>query len=1145
MSDIQILINKIDEFIRKYYKNQLIRGAIYFTGLGVAFFLLVAFSESIGQFDMSVRAFLFYLLVFSLLAILTYYILIPLSKLYKLSKTLSIEEAAIIIGKHFSQVDDKLINTLQLQQQLTTISSEQRLLLEASIQQRTNELRPLPFVSAIDFSVNKKYLRYAIIPVLLLLVVLILKPKAITESTKRIVNHNTYYEKQAPFKFVLKNKELQTIQNQDFEVAFSIEGDLIPEQVYLVSGSKEYKCIKQSKTEFSFLFKNVQSDITFALNADDYTSKPYLLKSLPNPIVLNFEVALVYPGYTGKKNEKLYNTGDLVVPDGTQATWKFTTKNTDQLQFQIGNEHVSLNRISESEFQYKTTLQKNFHYAVKTSNKYYSNHDTIPYSATVIPDQYPQLFMEEKVDTFSSKIRYFKGDIRDDYGFTKLLFTYRKLSNIKDSTSKFHVVMLPVAKAQTSDKFFYMWDMNGIELNPGDELEYFAEVWDNDGIHGPKSAKSQKLIFKAPTEEELANKQEKANSNTEKELKQALKKAKDINKELADLNKKLLDKKVLSYEEIKRLNELTKKQNELAKQIDEIKEENKKNNSEINEFNKPDEALLEKQQKLQEMFESIVPEDMKQKMKELEKLLQEMDKNKVQETLDKMKLDNKDLEKELDRTMEIFKQMEFEQKMNNTLDKLDKLADKQDKLADKSNDKNSKSDELKEEQKQLEEKFEEIKKDMDELEKDAQDLSSDEKKMFDEEEKKSEEDIQKEMKQSKDQLGQNQKSKASKSQKNAAKKMKDMKDKMESAMNAAEQEQQGEDIKTLRDILDNLVHISFEQEELIKKISTTEPSDPQYVKHTQQQKKLKDDAKLIEDSLLALSKRQPMVSASINREISKINSSIEKTIAALAERQTGEAAGKMQFVMTSENNLALLLSESLDQMMQQQQQSKPGSGKCSKPGGTGSKGGKPKPSTAQMKKMQEKINKEIEKLKQQLDAEKQANKGGKKPGEKPGDKPGDKPGQKPGDQQSGGMFGNSKQLAQMAAQQEALRRELQKMSDALNKDGKQGNGALQKIAQEMEKTENDIVNRNITQETLKRQSEILTKLLEAEKADQERDEEEKRKSNEAKNQTPSNPSNFLEYRLLKMREAELLKTVSPALTPYYKNKVTEYFNSIK
>jgi hypothetical protein len=1114
----------------------LIRGAIYFSGLAVAFFLLVTFSESIGQFDTSVRTFLFYFLIFSLLSILSYYILIPLSKLYKLSKTLSLEEASVIIGKHFKHVDDKLYNTLQLHKQLDSISPNQRVLLEASIVQRSKELRPIPFISAIDFSVNKRYLKFAAIPLLMLFVLLIFKPKSITESTARIVNHNTYYEKEAPFKFQIKNKELQTVQNHDFEIEFSVTGELLPEQVFLVAGNKEYKCTKNSKNEFSYLFKNIQSDITFSLSADEYTTKPYVLKSLPNPLVLNFEVSLTYPAYTGKKNEKLFNSGDLTVPDGTIASWKFNTKNTDQLNFQIAGAQIPLSRVSETEFQYKTTLSKNFSYAVKSSNKFYTNSDTILYAATVIPDQFPQIYMEEKIDSFSNKIRYFKGDIKDDYGFSKMIFSYRKI-NKNDSSSRPHVVMLPLAKNQQSDKFFYAWDMNSIQLNPGDEIEYFAEVWDNDGIHGAKSAKSQKLIFKAPTEEELASKQEKANSNTEKELKQALKKAKDINKELADLNKKLLDKKVLSYEEIKRLNELTKKQTELAKQIEEIKNENKKNNNEINEFNKPDEALLEKQQKLQEMFESIVPEELKEKMKELEKLLQQMDKEKVQESLDKMKLDNKDLEKELDRTMEIFKQMEFEQKMNNTLDKLDKLAEKQEKLSEKSNDKNSKSDDLKDEQKQVQDKFNEIKKDMDELEKDAQDLSSDEKKMFDEEEKKNEENIDNEMKQSQQQLDQNQKSKASKSQKSAANKMKEMKDKMESAMNASEQEQAEEDVKALRDILDNLVHISFEQEELIKKISRTETSDPQYVKYTQQQKKLKDDAKMIEDSLLALSKRQPDVSAMINREISKINSSMEKTIAALAERQTAEAAGKMQFVMTSENNLALMLSESLDQMMQQQQQSKPGSGKCSKPGGTGSKGGKPKPSASQMKKMQEKINKEIEKLKQQMDAEKQANKGGKKPGEKPG--------QKPGEQQSGGSFGNSKQLAQMAAQQEALRRELQKMSDALNKDGKQGNGALQKIAQEMEKTENDIVNRNITQETLKRQSEILTKLLEAEKADQERDEEEKRKSNEAKSQPHTNPNNFLEYRLLKQREAELLKTVSPALTPYYKSKVNEYFNTIR
>ena len=48
--------------------------------------------------------------------------------------------------------------------------------------------------------------------------------------------------------------------------------------------------------------------------------------------------------------------------------------------------------------------------------------------------------------------------------------------------------------------------------------------------------------------------------------------------------------------------------------------------------------------------------------------------------MDKMKLDNKDLEKEMDRTLELFKAMELEQKLKEAADQLDKLAEKQEKL---------------------------------------------------------------------------------------------------------------------------------------------------------------------------------------------------------------------------------------------------------------------------------------------------------------------------------------------------------------------------------------------------------------------------------------------------------------------------------
>ncbi|MCX6269755.1 MAG: hypothetical protein NTU44_00775 [Bacteroidetes bacterium] len=135
----------------------------------------------------------------------------------------------------------------------------------------------------------------------------------------------------------------------------------------------------------------------------------------------------------------------------------------------------------------------------------------------------------------------------------------------------------------------------------------------------------------------------------------------------------------------------------------------------------------------------------------------------------------------------------------------------------------------------------------------------------------------------------------------------------------------------------------------------------------------------------------------------------------------------------------------------------------------------------------------------------------------------------------------SEQLARMAAQQEAIRKQLQQLRDELAKEGKGNAGNMTKTIQDMEQTETDLVNKMITNQTLMRQKEILTRLLESEKAMREREKEERRESTEAKNQLYSNPKNFFEYNKIKSRETELLKTVPPTLKPFYKNKVSAYF----
>ena len=238
----------------------------------------------------------------------------------------------------------------------------------------------------------------------------------------------------------------------------------------------------------------------------------------------------------------------------------------------------------------------------------------------------------------------------------------------------------------------------------------------------------------------------------------------------------------------------------------------------------------------------------------------------------------------------------------------------------------------------------------------------------------------------------------------------------------------------------------------------------------------------------------------------------------MADRQTPMAAARQQHIMTSINNLALLFDEALQQMQKQAQQ-KPGKGSCDKPGGKG----QPKPGMGSIKKMQKSLQKQLEAMKKAME------KGNKPGGKKPGDKDGEGMGMP-------GGKGMSESLAKMAAQQAKIRQELNKL--------KKGGSGVNGLSKLMEETETDIVNKRITQQTINRQKEILTRLLESEKADREREWDEKRESKEGKEKVKGNPKLFFEYNNQKEQEVDLIKTTPPNLSNFYKKKVTQYFQNI-
>lgn len=1160
-SEKNILLLKLDEFIRKYYKNQLIRGLLYTCGLLVAGFLFLVIAEYFAEFGTTIRTVLFYLFLVTSGFVLTRFIIIPVLKLNKLGDVISYETAAHIIGTHFNNINDKLLNTLQLQRHSGSILSAD--LLTASINQKMEELKPVPFTSAINFKENKKYLKFALPPFVLMLLVFAIKPNIIKDGTERIVFHQTYFQKASPFQFDIHNTSLEAIQQQDYVLELKLTGNEIPNEVFILVDGIEHKMDKTDNLNYSYTFKNVQTNQDFVFTAAGFNSKSYELKVLPKPMLMKFDIQLTYPTYLNKKNETIANIGDMQIPQGTKMKWVFHTKNTDQIFLNFSDSLVDISKSADDEFSFSKRMMQTTSYSIKTMNHFLKqNPDSVNYTLNVIADQLPIIDVNEKTDSLNPKNIYFSGTIKDDYGFSRLTFKYTHYT--QDSTGKAQVKsgeqIMGLNKQQITQPYYYFLDASRFDLLPGDKIEYYFEVWDNDGVTGAKSAKTQTMLFKAPTIDEMNESTDKSNSEIKKDLDDGIKKAKDLQKDINELSKKLTEKKQMGWEEKKKLEDILKKQNELKNKIEETKQENQLNNQQQQEFTPPDESLLEKQKQLEQLFENIMTPEMKKLFDELNKMLDKLDKNQVQEKLEELKLSNKDMEKELDRTLEAFKQMEVEQKMQQAIDKLDELKNKEDALkketeGNKENqDKKQESSnkELEKKQDELNKQFEDLKKDLKEMqEKNAaleqpNDLPKTEEKQN---------EISKEMEKSSEQLNQNNKKNASKSQKEASDKMQEMKDQMQKAMDSMEKEEQEEDMQTLRQILENLLNLSFAQEDLMGQLSKLRSDNPQYLKIPQQQKKLQDDSKIIEDSLLALSKRVPAISATVNREISAINMNMGKAVSSLADRAQSDAQIRMQYSMTSINNLALLLNESLEQMQKQAKEAKegkPGSGSCKKPGKgkkPSSKPGEGKPSMQSMKQMQQQLNKQLEELKKQLEQGQKT--GGKKPGEKPGEKPGgQKPGGKSGQGQQGqqGMMpgqqgqGMSEQLAKMAAQQEAIRRQMQQMMDKIKKEGGSNPGG--NLTDLMEQTEKDIVNRQITQETMKRQQDIITKLLESEKAEREREQDEQRKSNEAKNQVLSNPAQFLEYKRLREKELELLNTVSPSLTPYYKQKVNEYFNSV-
>ncbi len=1106
----KVLIRKLDRFIRKYYMNQVIRGSLYAIGLILAMFLAFSILEHNFYFDKGIRKALF-ISFFAISGVsLIAWVLVPLMRYFRLGQVISHEQAADIIGQHFSDVKDKLLNILQLKKHADEMQSPE--LVYAGIDQKTAQITPVPFRSAIDLSKNRKYLRYALPPLLLLLVLLVAAPSVIKDSTTRLIRNNEDFEREAPFKFVIENEDdLSVVQYDDFLLEVKVEGEVLPNEVSIMVDDYQYRLRKDDRDAFTYRFKNVQSDTRFHIFAGDVRSKAYDLSVLRKPNIVSFDIALDYPAYTGRKDETLSNIGDLVVPKGTRVTWEFNTLNTDEIDIRFSNEEeaVEAERKGDAYFSLSKRAMRDARYQMFLSNKFLPEADSIQYTLNVIPDQYPSISVEKFEDSTDQRLVFFVGDVGDDYGLRSLSFNYKRI-NADDSEEPLQSFPLEM-KSNKQFQYTHTFDMRELNLEPGEEVTYYFEVFDNDAVSGSKSSRTGIMQYRMPTKEELEDQEKENNDEIKDDLSKSMEDSKKLQEEMKKMREKLFQEKKLEWQNKKELEKLLEKQQEMQQKLEEAQERFEENMKNQEEFFEPSDELLEKQQKLQEMFEELMTEEMKEMLEKYQDKLEEMEKEDALEMMEEMELSEEQLEKEMERLLELFKQMEVEMEMEKQLQKLEEMAEKLEELSEETKEEQKANEELKEEQQELNDEFDQMQEDMKELEKKNEALERP--KNLDNPGEKMEK-IDQDMENSMEQLEQQQNKKASESQKNAAQRMRDMAQQMSSQMMSGEMEQMQEDMATLRQILENLVTLSFDQEDLVSEFNVTRnTTSPRYVELVQDQYKIKDDFKVVEDSLQALAKRVIQIESFITEKVAEVNQNLGTSLSKLEERKKPEASDQQRRTMKNLNDLALMLSEVMDQMQQQMSSMMPGSQMCNNPGGSGS--GKGKGGRMPLDKItegQEKLNEDMKKMGEGLEGS--------------GGKP------------------SSKDFAQMAARQAALRKALRDLQNAKQEQGK-GDETLENILNEMDKVEIDLVNKRLTAEMYERQKEILTRLLESERAERERDKDRKRKAETAQEIQRKMPPSLEEYIRKRESEIEQYNTVSPNLKPYYKFLVEEYYNALK
>lgn len=1012
-------------------------------------------------------------------------------------------EIAKFVGNSISGIKDELVNTLQLD-----LEKNKKLyspdLIDASLASCYKKLGTIDFKQIVSFNSTKKFSILTLIFIVLNILLFISFPQ-LSWATFRIIKYDKEFSVSPKMMFEVSPGDSTITKGDPLKIKFVIYGESTDEIEINIKSKDETKyerkkLFRNSEGGFYIKLENVQQSFTYFAKSNGVVSNKYFIKVIERPKIRTIRLKIIPPQYSGLTITEQIDNGNITSLYGSEVRLELISSKELKSAKLVFNDSSSLNMNVESKraklFFHITRDQK--YKIIVADNFDILNSNPVEYSISAIPDEYPGINLFEPVKDVQLDARNvvpINFQIKDDYGFQQLVLKYRlSASKFEDAWDKYREVKISIPPKVKEYEYNYLWNLADINPAVGDVYSFYLEVFDNDNVSGPKTAKTKIINVKIPGIDEIFNDAESKQNEALTDLNKTLKDAEQLKKELEKISNEIRqDKKDLSWDEKEKIQQSIQKFEELQQKVTESKEQLSQMQDKLEANKLLSERTLQKYNELQNLLNELNSDEVKEALKRLEEAMKTMNRENSQKSFENFKLNEEMFQKSLDRTINLLKRIQIEQKMDEVIKRTEAITEQLENLQ-KQIDDNSLKEEIINRQNELTKELQalenELKKLADKM-KEFEDLPNKEMQKLQSEIENQDNDeyssdIEKELKEGNTE-------KAGKMQKQLLNNMKKNKQRLEQLQSSMQMQNQMNTMMQMLKALNGILDISKEQEELKANINSSEIRI-----NSTTQNQLRSNLDRIINQLSELSQKTFAITPEMGKALGSAKANMNQAIQNLQSNNVSNAKSSQQQAMKSLNEAASLLKGGMEQMMQNNGQ---GAGMMSL--------------MQQMEKLSQQqmgLNQMVQKM------------------------------------QNGELSeGEMGQMQRLAEQQEMIRKSLQELNEEARESGqsKKLSASLEEIIKEMKEVVSNLQSEKLNDDVVKSQDKILSRMLDAQRSMNERDYEQKRESNSGKIFNRTSPADLKNYDSKTKLQEELQKALREGYKKDYEELIRKYYESLE